>query len=189
MKLLYNPNNFEYFKHHEKIGETHNISKCIETVFTELYQKIDRFNKKNYSSYQDHPFFSTLIEHHISNKSIDGDNSKCDEIFADYLLKVSKLCREEFFVQVIKFVTLFRECMNIQYKNRKFDMNSLEYSETMNAEDAPDVSNEFITDFLDWDINPFGLCKDKAIDLTQNLCQWLYDNNYTCSKLSLVNNY
>ena len=33
-----------------------------------------------------------------------------------------------------------------------------------------------------------GYNKEEAIDLTQNLCQWLYDNNFTCSKLSLINN-
>lgn len=188
LKLSYNPNSFEYFKHHEKTGETYNICKCIESVFYEIYRKIDRFNYKNYSNYQDHPFFNILIEQIASPKFIDSDNSKCDEIFVDYLINVSKLCREEYFVKVLKIVTLFRECINNQYKNKRLVMNSLEYSESMNAEDAPDISNEFITEFLDWDKNPFGLNKDIAIDLTQNLCQWLYDNNYTCSKLSLLNN-
>jgi hypothetical protein len=25
--------------------------------------------------------------------------------------------------------------------------------------------------------------------LTQNFCHWLYENNFTCSKLSLISNY
>ena len=29
---------------------------------------------------------------------------------------------------------------------------------------------------------------DESIDLTQNLCYWMYENNFTCSKLSLINN-
>ena len=33
----------------------------------------------------------------------------------------------------------------------------------------------------------FGFTKDESIDLTQNLCYWMYDNNFTCSKLSLIN--
>ena len=30
--------------------------------------------------------------------------------------------------------------------------------------------------------------KDECIDLTQNLCFWMYENNFTCSKLSLIRN-
>ena len=52
----------------------------------------------------------------------------------------------------------------------------------------PESSNEFITDFLfpdDQDYD-FGLSKDEAIDLTRNLCNWMYMNNFTCSKLFLL---
>ena len=82
---------------------------------------------------------------------------------------------------------MFRECLNQQYYDKVKGEDKF-YSETFNAEDAPDISNEFVTEFLDCDNNVFDISKDEAIDITQNFCQWLYDNNYTCSKLSLITN-
>lgn len=63
----------------------------------------------------------------------------------------------------------------------------IEYTEENNAEDAPDISNEFVTEYLESDTNMFGFNKEDVIEITQNFCQWLYDNNFTCSKLSLIN--
>ena len=52
----------------------------------------------------------------------------------------------------------------------------------------PESSNEFITDFLflNDEENVFNMSKDEAIDLTRNLCNWMYLNNFTCSKLFLL---
>ena len=36
-----------------------------------------------------------------------------DTVFIDYLNKMSNFCNPEYFVQLIKFVTLFREYLNI----------------------------------------------------------------------------
>ena len=63
-----------------------------------------------------------------------------------------------------------------------------EYTQDNNAEDAPDISNEFVTEFLETDPSFFDFQKDEVIEITQNFCQWLYDNNFTCSKLSLISN-
>ena len=78
---------------------------------------------------------------------------------------------------------LFRECLN---KVNKINVGGNEYSEVSNSEDAPEISNEFVTEFMD-DENEFNISKEEVIDLTQNLCQYMYDNNFTCSKLSLIN--
>jgi hypothetical protein len=86
----------------------------------------------------------------------------------------------------LKFITLFRESLNI-INGDKVKGEDRGYSEAFNAEDAPDISNEFVTEFLDTDSNEFSMGKEEAIDFTQNFCQWMYDNNYTCSKLSLIN--
>ncbi len=56
------------------------------------------------------------------------------------------------------------------------------------AEDVPESSNEFISDFLfpnDEDY-VFDMSQGEAIDLTRNLCNWMYLNNFTCSKLFLL---
>ena len=67
------------------------------------------------------------------------------------------------------------------YKNGNF-----EYTFNNCAEDVPDLSNKFISEFLDVDKNLFGFNKEDSIDLTQNLCHWMYENNFTSSKLTLI---
>ena len=186
IKLLYNPCNFDYFKHPERIGETNNLNECIDYIFGEVYQNNDKnFEKfRKYKFIKDNNFFNKLMEMNVNPKSLD-ENSKCDEIFAEYVLKVSRACNKEFLTKVLKFVTIFRECLNLI--NKVKNINGEDYSESNNAEDAPDISNDFVTDFLEKDPDLFDFSKDDAIDMTQNFCQWLYDNNYTCSKLSLIN--
>ncbi len=142
-----------------------------------------------YESFSCHPFFVKIQEFAstANMKQLDGENSKCDEVFSDYVVKMARYCNEEYFVKLLKFVTLFRECVNIINKEKAPE--GKEFSELSNAEDVPDISNEFITEFLDPEQNCFDISKEEAIDLTQNFCHWLYENNYTCSKLSLISNY
>jgi hypothetical protein len=144
--------------------------------------------EKKFENFFEHPLIHKMLEAIEAPKSLDGEASKCDEIFADYLTKCSKLCRPEFFGKLLKFVFLFREYLNSMYKDKVKNEEGLEYSECTNAEDAPDISNEFVTEFLDAENLKYGINKEDAIDLTQNFCQWLYDSNFTCSKLSLINN-
>ena len=114
-----------------------------------------------------------------------------DIVLIDYLNKMSMHCNNEYYIKLIKFVTLFREHVN-KVNSSKVDKAKYpneEYTEVYDAEDVPDSSNEFITDFLHPEgENDFGFTKDESIDLTQNLCYWMYENNFTCSKLSLINN-
>lgn len=188
IKLLYNPCNFDYFKHPERMGETSNIIECIDYVFKDIYQNNEKNFEKfpRYNNRKEHNFYNKIIEFNQNPRTLDGETSKCDEIFADYILKVSKVCNKEFFIKILKFVTIFRECLNILNRGKNTSPGE-EYSESNNAEDAPDISNDFVTDFLEKDPELFEFNKDDAIDMTQNFCQWLYDNNYTCSKLSLIN--
>ena len=118
------------------------------------------------------------------------ENSNCDVIFYYYIFKVSRYARPEVFIRVLQFVILYREFVNYIYRDRVktklFETQQYEYTEVFNPEDIPDISNEFITEFLDVDNELFDYQRDEALDLTQNFCQWLYDNNYTCSKLTLI---
>jgi hypothetical protein len=194
IRLLYNPSTMDYYKHPERMGEVENVIECIMTVFAELYQddkmrtKLAEKKMRIYDEWTKHPFYLTIVDHFQKGNAMDGENSKCDEVFSEYLLKVSKLAKKEQFNKILKFVTLFRECLNIINSN-KCKEEGKEYSESYNAEDAPDISNEYVTEFLETEAATFDLQKEEAIDLTQNFCQWLYDNNYTCSKLSLVAEY
>ena len=58
------------------------------------------------------------------------------------------------------------------------------------AEDVPDMSNNFINDFLYLyeDEVSFGFELQETIDLTTNLCSWMYENEFSESKISLIGN-
>lgn len=185
MKILYNPCNFEYFKHPERIGETKNIKNCINMVFQELYSQIKSPKIKSYNQISEHPLLSRFnnFDSIINLPSLDPENCRCDDVFFEYLVKVSKTCKDDYFYRILKFILLFRECLNYVNKEKTGDS---EYADISNPEDAPEISNEFVTDYME-DDNLFNYSKEEVIDLTQNLCQYMYDNNFTCSKLSLIN--
>lgn len=161
-------------------------------MFTDVYGRLRCKSEENqkkihcYNSLEEHPFYVKILNFSQNPLTLD-ENSKCDEVLAYYIIKVSKYTRPEFFTTVVKFIILFRDCLNLIYKNKVPVGSSLEYSELFNAEDAPDISNQFVTEYLGTDSQSMEFTREDAIDLTQNLCQWLYDNNYTCSKLSLIN--
>jgi hypothetical protein len=190
-KLKFNPMDMSYFSHDERKGQTITFEQPIEEVFESIYGKShrERNNYKKMNSYEDSEsiqFFQKILDNkNTPQKNLDPENSKCEEIFAEYCCKMANYCNPNYFVKLLKFITLFRECVNIQYRE-KIRQEGRDYSEATNAEDVPDVSNEFITEFLDPDSNTFGFTKEEAIDLTQNFCHWLYENNFTCSKLSLI---
>ncbi len=174
------------------MGDTNNPSQVIEYVFRDIYapsnQNRNLIKKMtNYTSSDQHPFLTKFYEYIKNPKQLDGELSKCDDVFCEYLYRISRLAKPDFFCKILKFVTLFRECLNIQYSD-KVKTEGYLYSEEFNAEDAPDISNDLVTDFLDTESLVFDFGKEDAIEMTQNFCQWMYDNNFTCSKLSLISN-
>lgn len=80
---------------------------------------------------------------------------KCDEVFAEYLDIVAKEVNKNCYAEVLKFVFLFRECLNhygeklVKGKNddgqdqvQKNTDGKEEYCLTHNPEQAPEISNE-----------------------------------------------
>ena len=129
---------------------------------------------KFYTSIELHPFLNKFKnDDHDINKKMVGENEYTDNVLMNYLNKMSQFCNSTYFTKLI---------------NENKNGIPKEYTETNNAEDVPDSSNEFITEFLDPETREedFGFSKEESIDLTQNLCYWMYDNNFTCSKLSLI---
>jgi len=196
-KNNYNPINSTYFSKEERTGTTstkEEINGCIDRAFQELYdqdkrKRIDERGIKFYFTVEEHPFLNKFkTDEHDTNKTGD-EHQNADLVFIEYLNKMSVHCNPNYYTRLIEFVTLFREHSNqINASKLKDEEMNKGYTECRDAEDVPDSSNEFITDF----INPeeknddFGFNKEECIDLTQNLCFWMYENNYTCSKLSLI---
>ena len=196
-KDKFNPIDQTYFYKEERTGRTHpnEINDCINTVFSELYSEDNKERNeirkmKFYTSVEQHPFLNKFKnDDHAINKKMIGENECTDNVLIYYLNKMSKFCNPTYFTKLIKFVTLFREHVNsVNQVNTNNNDISKEYTETNNAEDVPNSSNEFITDFLGLETieENFGFSKEESIELTQNLCYWMYNNNFTCSKLSLI---
>jgi len=198
-KNKYDPLNVSYFLKEERTGKTpiENINECIKKAFNYLYKNenkeydikkvIKERKMKEYTKIEDHPFLGKFLnEEHDLNKKIEDEKIATDLVLIHYLDKMSIYCNEKYYVKLIIFVTLFREHINIINED-KIEKGK-EFTQYKEAEDVPESSNEFITDFLfpdDKDYE-FDFSKDEAIDLTRNLCNWMYINNFTCSKIFLL---
>ena len=119
---MYNSSTMDYFKHPDRIGETTDFVDVLKVVFENIYNNEDRKklpNLKHYSSIENHPFFQIVIEQYNSPKVLEGEQSKCNIVFADYLCKLSKLTRRHVLLKFVTYVTLFRECLNYFNLNKK----------------------------------------------------------------------
>ena len=189
-RARYNPLEASYFLKENRKGTTTEFDEPIRNAFDILYKNTDEIRErnkskqmKNYETIEDHPFLGKFLkDNHDVNIKLENENEVSDIVFMDYLNKMSLHVNPTYFSHLIVFVTLFREYVNIAKKDQTGTSNK-EYTETTCAEDVPALSNEFITEFL----NVFDFNKEESIDLTLNFCHWMYENNFTCSKLSLIN--
>ena len=200
-RLKYNPLDASYFLKDNRKGTTNqeDFEKSIFDAFNILYSEnnYERNLSKdmnNYNNINQHPFLREfLLDKHDVNIKIDDEKEISDKVFMDYLNKMSLHVNPNYFTTLIIFVTLFREFVNItelkkkNIKENNFN-NDVEYTSVNSAEDVPDLSNEFINEFLETDKKLFDFNKEDSIDLTQNFCHWMYENNFTSSKLTLISN-
>lgn len=54
------------------------------------------------------------------------------------------------------------------------------------AEHAPEICNEFVTIYMEKNKTKADISKADQIDLTINMCHWLFEKQYTCSKLTMI---
>jgi len=139
-----------------------------------------------------------LMEDEISKKR----EKSCDQIFAEYLGSVAQKVHKEYYINVLRYMLLFRECINANGKQlieeRKnlpsflFPKNNVlinptkDYSCDNNGEQVPDMCNEFLMHYIKARRNLIKLEDGELIDLMQNLCHWMFVNGYTCSKIALI---
>lgn len=136
-----------------------------------------------------------------------------DEILTAYLRQISAKVNEDFYIKVVHFALLYRDCMNTYgYQklaeaqcreakiplddaniNARIEANKVvsenhEFTEINNAELGPEICNEFVTVFTAQlkEEEKGNLDRNETIDLTRHLCHWLFINGFTCSKLSLI---
>lgn len=176
--------------------DAYNISDLVKLIFDDIFVK---YNSKCYNQlmhFTDNPILNSLFND-APTATKEKSEKTCDDIFYEYITYCRGFTNKNYLILVIKFVLLFRECMNISRQN----FNELttqnwgkpllkkEYSYVCNAETAPDLCNEFVTEFLE-NNDYFGIEseKDRAeiIELIQHFCTWLYLNGYTQSRLSRI---
>ena len=135
-----------------------------------------------------------LAESNNAIENIDKKERKCDDVFYEYLLIAQKETNEEYFLLILKFILLFRECFNLSKKKKEEGSGNNEKGNeeaTVNTlpETLPELCNEFYTDFME-NNHFFGVDSDdeknEIIEVIQHFCIWLFKNEYTKSKLSLA---
>jgi hypothetical protein len=169
-------------------------NEIIQSVFEDIYIKHkDNCFTKDFKNVQDHPLYNKILSFKSEIKADDGEQKKltCDEIMQHYLSESLSKCNKEYYKFSLKFISLFRECLNklkvdeVELVNGK----RLTFCEVCPAEHAPDFCNEFITDFMEG-ADFFGWASDRErlelIEIIQHFCHWLYNNSYTTSRLTLL---
>ena len=204
-----NPQNkFMYFfnEDHRKVFDDNIINidivkNDLRIIFKQCHQEIFKEidSVENYSFYQlitdnwekEEP--NLVQECFIAINRIDEPLNKIqsyniDSIFFFYLKEHSKNVNLEYFWFMIKFIVLFRECINKLRDNLvKKDEQNKAYSEIYNCENVPEMCNDFMLEFME-PYDYFGLNKDELIELIQHFCYWLNLKQYTQLHLSLLNN-
>jgi hypothetical protein len=183
----------EYFTTQERVGSTNSV--MIPDVFRDVFNDIfidnwetqfkESLSYAKYNEWDKYPLYTIYIKQEAPAEEPKSDvnfDLKCDEVLAQYLGIVSQRTNLNFFRRVVKFVYLFREFLNKFHSKEDIET---EYTSTNSAENSPDSTNEFIIDFMGLDEPKFGYNKDESIQLTQNLCRWMFDQKYTYSKLTI----
>lgn len=171
----------EYFNDPEKKGTISDPLNVLEgELLSSSHQKDHPLYKcleRILPTYSNSPLQSADEKDKESTKETEKSKEKskkvCDEVLAEYLAYTSKITNREFFQKIAKFVILYRDCFNMNDPNK---------STIESAEKLPDKSNDFVTNYTQEYFS-----NKHAIELTQNLCEWLFVNSYTCLKLSLIN--
>ncbi len=149
-----------------------------EDPFMNLIKKnfeIININKESYESY-----LNKQVENILTPSNI-------DEIFFFYLKEFYNQTNPEYFHFMFKFIIMFRQCINKFKKESSFNPPDPKnyFTQNNNAETIPDLCNDFFTDFLE-PKDYYGMEVMELIDVIQHLCNWLFINKYTTSRLTLV---
>ena len=177
-----------------KFSGTINMEKVLKAVFDDLYVKYGNLlhNGNKIKTWREHPWLKILI----SNDDINNNDSykiSCDTALKNYVYSVKEKTNENYFTFIIKFLVLFRECFNSS-KNLIIKTpiaNNVERSTIISADQMPEISNEFFTDYLtkknffDYSITLNDLTE--MTELIQHLCYFLHLKDYTSLRLVLIN--
>ena len=184
----------------------------IKNNLNDIFRQCQKDLFSKYDNVEKYPLYQLIIENweksvpNIEQECYFDDNQKdnnndgylkkikspcIDGLFYLYLREFSKKTNKDYFWFIIKFVVLFRECINLKKKdNIKKEVmteNKRDFSQIYNAEGIPEMCNDFYIEFME-PHEFFGLNQNELIELIQHFCYWLYCHEYTQSHLTLLQN-
>ena len=172
------------------------IQKFLSDAFRHCAKEYPELTEK-YENVDQYPLYKLVIDNWNNSRNKNKEplkkvKSPCvDGLFYLYLKEFSKQTNEDYFFFMVKFAVLFRESINILKKdmvtNEIITEHKKEFTEIFNAEEIPEVCNDFFLDFME-PKRFFGLNKEELIELIQHFCFWLYTNIYCSSHLTLLKN-
>lgn len=174
------------------------FEQCKESLFKDI-ESIDKYSfynliVENWEKEENKLFppeekFCYTAQTQKNEAPIKTDSYNIDQLFFLYFKKFAKKACDDYLWFMTKFLVLFRECINskrkILIRQENISENRTLYTQIYNAETVPEICNDFFLEFLPPYEN-FGLDENELIKLIQHLCYWLYDNNYTKSQLTLL---
>ena len=122
------------------------------------------------------------------NNNKEKNEKNCNDVFYEYLKTFKNMVNDKYFILMIKFVLLFRECFDLHNNKDKALEERANLIGNSSPEGLPDLCNEFYGEFLEqndfFELNEEE--RNEIIELIQHFCIWLFKNEYTKSKLSLA---
>ena len=166
-----------------------NIQQLVETCFNSIY--LGSYANKLFSkpkSYKENYILNSLANNEKVTEKPRGQRN-CDEVFYEYLSIFKSQANDKYFLLIMKFIILFRECYDVSKNKNIVDEKKEQITNKLTPEGLPDLCNEFYGEFLEPN-NFFGIedqnDRVEIIDIIQHFCIWLFKNDYTKSKLSLA---
>jgi len=177
---------------------------CFKEAHRTVYKRSDNESEKHpvflelkkQNEFKIIPNTSTPKRINVKEEFIERRKKKCDEVFASYIEFMKEWSIDQYCNKIITFCLLYRECLNLLKDKLEEDKKNLpgevimhveskesEYCLNNNAEQMPDICNEFLTKYLNnWkDIVDIKEMKE----LTYHFCQWIFFNGYTCSLVKI----
>jgi hypothetical protein len=193
-----------YFKIYDKLGLIGAVSNPINGFPTNSNNNTNANNltievKRGYQvSYNKLKFIweNKLYEKFISgakhmvvgNNYLNSFKITCDDIFALFLIYISRNVNIKFYKTIVIFMKLYRDCMNkigweilSEYKDLSGEPTELDYTSVKNGEHLPEIANDFVNSYLKLHLPSFD--KHLAVVILNHFSDWLFKYNFSTIRL------
>lgn len=155
--------------------------------YMKIYERVKYFyeNPKMYRE----TINSSSAEFSEKYKFKNNKKITCDDLFGVYLNDISNYINSTFYKSVIILLRHYRDCMNIlgweifeQYKDLLDEPTESEFCCVKNAENLPEICNDFLNNYLPNKLPSFD--KHIASVIICEFCDWLYRKKFTHIRLN-----